>query len=40
MKDYIKPFIEDEEIEIEDICKVSGEPETDYDPENGDFLEL
>lgn len=24
MRDYIKPFIEDEEIEIEDICSVSG----------------
>lgn len=24
MKNYIKPFIEDEEIEIEDICVPSG----------------
>jgi hypothetical protein len=24
MKDYLKPYIEDEEIEIEDICNVSG----------------
>lgn len=24
MKEYIKPFIEDEEIEIEDICVPSG----------------
>lgn len=24
MKEYQKPFIEDEEIEIEDICLVSG----------------
>lgn len=24
MKRYIKPIIEDEEIEIEDICNVSG----------------
>ncbi len=23
MKEYIKPFIEDEEIEIEDICTIS-----------------
>ena len=24
MKNYEKPFIEDEQIEIEDICSVSG----------------
>ena len=24
MKEYQKPFIEDEKIEIEDICTVSG----------------
>ncbi len=24
MRDYIKPFIEDESIEIEDICVPSG----------------
>ena len=38
MRDYIKPYIEEEEIEIEDICAVSGrdtlaayEDETDAD---------
>jgi len=38
MRDYIKPFIEDEEVEIEDICSVSPgdalqefEDETDAD---------
>lgn len=24
MKEYLKPYIEDEEIDIEDICTVSG----------------
>jgi len=24
MKEYLKPFIEEEDIEIEDICAVSG----------------
>ena len=24
MRDYVKPFIEDEDIEIEDICSVSS----------------
>lgn len=31
MRDYIKPFIEDESIEIEDICVPSGVKEDPLD---------
>ena len=29
MRDYIKPYIEDESIEIEDICTISNGPKND-----------
>lgn len=31
MKKYVKPFIEDEFIEIEDICTVSDEDNTEVE---------
>ncbi len=43
MRDYIKPFIEDEDIEIEDICTISNGPTDDPldlstdEPEGGDL---
>lgn len=46
MRDYIKPTIEEELIEIEDICGTSpagpmGSPEDEFDPETpGDGLIL
>ena len=38
MKEYVKPFIEDEEILIEDICSNASNPtqKDDYDLD-GDF---
>lgn len=36
MRDYIKPFIDDEEIEIEDICTVSSKESIPYDSDEND----
>lgn len=36
MKEYIKPFIEDEDIEIEDICNVSSGDSIPYDSDEND----
>lgn len=36
MKEYQKPFIEDEEIDIEDICTVSGGTRGGVIDEDGD----
>lgn len=46
MRDYIKPFIEEEVIEIEDIIAMSptdpmGSPEDEFDPQKpGDGITL
>ena len=42
MRDYIKPFIEEEDIEIEDVIAVSGPKDDPFDlgtdnPEGGDL---
>lgn len=40
MKEYIKPFIEDEEIELEDVIAASGETDiNNYHDGDNDFLE-
>ena len=36
MKEYIKPFIEDEEIELEDVIAASGDVDIDDIWKNGD----
>lgn len=42
MKDYIKPFIEEEEIELEDVIAASGtrgiEETDEMDPFDGELL--
>jgi len=43
MKEYIKPYIEDENIELEDIIAVSGDPIDDWnplDPDDPDKIEI
>lgn len=42
MRDYKKPFIEDEEIELEDIIATSpgGEGDLSEDPNAGDGTEI
>ena len=40
MRDYIKPIIEEEEIDIEDICTTSlTEPKDSYSSDD-DFIEI
>lgn len=36
MKEYQKPFIEEEDIILEDIIAVSGDPLDDWDPNDPD----
>lgn len=41
MRDYVKPFIEDEEVEIEDICSMSNKgvaDSYDYETDADDFF--
>ncbi len=38
MRDYIKPFIEDEEIELEDVIAASGDDINTPDSTDDDWL--